>query len=697
MPATTEKNFYVDWFGTDGKLLAHQAYPVVNGTAAGQWIVPIYYEGSSIKVMAYTQGLLQTDSSRVFHRDIALLGIEAPPPFLLSLYPEGGSLTAGVSNRVGYHLTGMPAVEMQLISSTGDTLATIATKGQAYGSFRFIPEKGKAYSIQVPVSGMDNIPLPPVQEQGVALEVTPYTTFINVMLRKSPGMPATGWQLSGIMHGEVAYQSVFSLKSLDSGYVNIPVENLPEGELLLVLNDSRHQVLASRSVYIPGDRLPDGSLFQVTDKSGGGQAAKEWQLMYTDSVPALLSVAVSDALLPGQGASLRGWLLLGREVPDSLFEKRDITTQRAIDDILRCSARGKAGREKIPGIYHQDTSYFCLSGRVRGKKLPAAVNLIVRSNNRYAPVQLALDGQGRFRDSSFVLFDSCYVALATGQEQLSLEMDSLPPAAFKRYPFMGKEAVKSMTKGKNKRGEKQEKENPVTMNLPPQLAAYVDTTGQYRALPTVTVAPVKKWRTKADSVRSIYMSEQMQTSYPNGYDVNLDGDPSVYMGGATLWDILKGRIPAYKNMEQVKEVYWDDVQMNRDGVKELQLPNIAFVRYISHRSSSMTSKFGEDILLIYSKKYTDPTLKERLARNWGKSVIGYTSYIPFGQSFSPKDKKVPDRRKTLYWQPGIILSKDNPTIDIQFDNNDIAKKLLVVVEGVKADGTPVHYEKVIDK
>ncbi|MFT4092616.1 MAG: hypothetical protein QM640_03165 [Niabella sp.] len=701
LPATGATNLYVDWFEEQGDLLCHQVYPLLNGMAAGQWVVPAYTAADGFKVVAYTSGLLHADSSRVFHQDIHLLGIETPRPFFLNLYPEGGTLAAGIFNRVGYHLTGNAAAEMQLISSTGDTLATIATKGQEYGSFRFVPEKGKAYSIHLPVSGMDDIALPPVQEQGVALEVTPYTTFINVMLHKSPGMPATGWKLSGIMQGEVAYQSVFSLKSRDSGYVNIPVENLPEGELLLILSNSRHQVLASRSVYIPAAQLPAGASFQVIDKNSSEKAAKEWQLIYADSVPAMLSVAVKDASLPRQKASPQGWLLLGREVPDSLFEKKDIITQRTIDDILRCSAPVKAYQEKTPDRYGRDLSWFCLSGRVRGKKLPAVVNLVVRSNNRYQPLKLPLDQEGRFRDSSFVLFDSCYVALAAGQEKLTLEIDTLPPAAFARYPFTGKGTAKNINKEKK---EKDEKKKTVTANLPPQLAAYVDTTGKYRALPTVTVASAKKWRTKMDSVEHFYMSERMLTSYPNGYPVNFDNDPSVYMGGATLWDLLQGRIPGYGYTKAGKsppaaQVFVDEMEISPEGVVDLQLPTIAFVKYIPRRGVSLLGGKWGAVLLIYTKKYTDPTLKERLTHNWGKALTGYTSYIPFGQAagFNTRGKDDTDLRKTLYWEPGVVMDKDAPSLDINFKNNDIAQQWRVIVAGMRVDGMPVYYEKIVNR
>ncbi|MFT4154621.1 hypothetical protein [Parafilimonas sp.] len=690
LPAVTSKNLYVDWFGDNDKLLAHQVYLVVNGTAAGQWAIPELYEGGSFKVLAYTSSLIQSDSSLAFHQEFPLLGHEIIQPFQLKVYPEGGMLIAGIINRVGYHIAGSPAMEMLLVSSNNDTVTKINTSGKEYGNFSFIPENNKSYHIALPVNGIEGIDLPLVQEKGIALQVTPYPNSIAVMLRRSKGLPVADWQLTGIMNGDVAYQSTFSLKNRDSGFIEIPTQNLPKGELLITVYNNKGQLQASRLVYIPGKETP-GNVFTLTyNDSNSNSGQKSWRLNYRDSTMALLSVAVADAVLPECSSNMQGWLLLGKDVPDSLLHQKDPASLMATDNIMLCSSP----LNTLKNINTTDTAYFCLSGKITGKKLPKEVSLIVKTGGRYQPVKLPLDEKGCFRDSSFLLFDSCYVALAKGQENLALELDTLSPPAFLQYPFSGKWKVEAV--------ESESEPAAVTrqVTLPLNLAAYKDTSGSHHLLPTVEVK-TQKWRTKGDSVRAIYMSDMMQNRYPNGYDVNFDGDPALYMGGATIWDLLLGKVPNYgynpiTKTGKADKVFLDEVEMSVEGVDDLQLPQIAFVKYIPGHGTSITSGKTGSILLIYSKKYKDPTLKERLAHNWGKAITGYNSYIPFGQtSFDTQKKDSVDRRKTLYWEPGVIMDANRRQLNLDFENNSLARQWRIVVEGIKVDGMPVYYEEVI--
>ncbi|MES1161178.1 MAG: hypothetical protein ABUM51_10500, partial [Bacteroidota bacterium] len=54
-----------------------------------------------------------------------------------------------------------------------------------------------------------------------------------------------------------------------------------------------------------------------------------------------------------------------------------------------------------------------------------------------------------------------------------------------------------------------------------------------------------------------------------------------------------------------------------------------------------------------------------------------------------------DLRTTLYWKPFVLTDKDNKKINIQFYNNDITKKIRIVLEGINEDGKLSHVESII--
>ncbi|MFX5555278.1 hypothetical protein ABTE11_23630, partial [Acinetobacter baumannii] len=69
-------------------------------------------------------------------------------------------------------------------------------------------------------------------------------------------------------------------------------------------------------------------------------------------------------------------------------------------------------------------------------------------------------------------------------------------------------------------------------------------------------------------------------------------------------------------------------------------------------------------------------------------------YSPvYSKEFNPTQ---PDIRKTIYWSPSIILSKDKNIQRVEFYNNDLAKKLLIVLEGINENGKITRVVKQIE-
>ena len=54
-----------------------------------------------------------------------------------------------------------------------------------------------------------------------------------------------------------------------------------------------------------------------------------------------------------------------------------------------------------------------------------------------------------------------------------------------------------------------------------------------------------------------------------------------------------------------------------------------------------------------------------------------------------------DLRTTLYWKPYVMTDKETMRVSIDFFNNDISKKLRIVLEGFNEDGKLTHLETII--
>ena len=81
----------------------------------------------------------------------------------------------------------------------------------------------------------------------------------------------------------------------------------------------------------------------------------------------------------------------------------------------------------------------------------------------------------------------------------------------------------------------------------------------------------------------------------------------------------------------------------------------------------------------------------------GATIHGYSEIKEF---YSPDymrpdpDHSGDDFRTTLYWNPFVYTDKDHRRIILSFYNNDITKRIRVIVEGTNSDGRLTRMEKV---
>lgn len=59
MPTDISKNCYADFYDAGGKLIAHSLFPIVQGGAAGSFVIPDTLSSLAVHVKAYTTSTLR--------------------------------------------------------------------------------------------------------------------------------------------------------------------------------------------------------------------------------------------------------------------------------------------------------------------------------------------------------------------------------------------------------------------------------------------------------------------------------------------------------------------------------------------------------------------------------------------------------------------------------------------------------------
>jgi hypothetical protein len=198
----------------------------------------------------------------------------------LAIYPEGGDLIAGLTNRVyieGKTPAQKPADMAGLIvNAAGKEVATFRTEHEGRGRFSFVPAKGEAYSLRVtePAGIKKVFPLPAVKESGIVLsstsEVTPRQQ--DVVLRIASTADGA-YNVALTQRGkEFSFKSI-RLKANQPADVAFTVPRSLDGVIVATVYDDRKtpmaerllfrqpehnlkvQIVADRTDYVPGDKV----------------------------------------------------------------------------------------------------------------------------------------------------------------------------------------------------------------------------------------------------------------------------------------------------------------------------------------------------------------------------------------------------------------------------------------------------------
>jgi hypothetical protein len=131
-----------------------------------------------------------------------------------------------------------------------------------------------------------------------------------------------------------------------------------------------------------------------------------------------------------------------------------------------------------------------------------------------------------------------------------------------------------------------------------------------------------------------------------------------------------------------------------ETVESIPLNQVAYIKFFTPRLLAIAN--GDPALVVYLKNGggndTTSALKHAV-------VIGYTPAKDFynpDYSNPAAAKQGVDIRSTLYWNPYVLTSAGKNKVKIVFYNNDISKKLRVIVEGMGNDGRLTRAEKIIE-
>lgn len=316
----------------------------------------------------------------------------------IGIFPEGGHVVLGSINRMIVRATGMLGGECFLRTSK-EKVTSITLDEAGYGSVQFVPQAGETYWVETHVDGKTYAEKVPESKPG------------DISLRVYPG-PRRGWILD-VLSSSAPSERIFlvliaqrEVLAAQEVYINATgktqivaaADYFPEGYSELFLVDANHQIRAYRPIYEKA-RNPRVIQFSGVPETAGQRQEVKATLRITDGMGVVMKGAVAISVIPG---STR---LNPMQTPDPsvvLHGNPPAVSINQSKDRIEMELLTQPVPQWIVPIYPKLThrSSLSLSGRVQYRdstsSLPLLSRLVIYFHNDLIRYDTEIDGRGYF-------------------------------------------------------------------------------------------------------------------------------------------------------------------------------------------------------------------------------------------------------------------------------------------------------------
>ncbi|OIR05066.1 hypothetical protein GALL_128820 [mine drainage metagenome] len=737
-PSNLSKNFYADWYDATGKLIAHNMFPVFGSSAKGQFNIPEDYASSTLHLRAYTKWMLNFDSAFLFEKDIIINQPQTKnkstvePITEVHLFPEGGDLVNGLNSKIAFLATnqnGNPvSIKGAIRNSKNELIDSFQTEHDGMGSFTIdkINANETYYVFWMDEFGKTGFNLlPAIKKTGAVIQAEALKNKILISIQRSADNTGslTPLFLLAHMNQQVLNKLKINLENKTSALTEINTSDYPTGVLQLTLFNALWQPVAERIVFVNNHQYQFNAAINTITKGVDKRDKNIIEIDVADSVFANMSVSVTDAGLFQEKNNIVSQFLLSDDIkgkisnPSFYFENDEDSTKHFLDLVMMTHGWRRfnwsdIAKAKMPTInYQRDSDYIQIAGTASGRAFRNVeekdfVTLILMaqdSSKQIIPIPMEQDGT--FSKSGFMFFDSVNVYYRFKQKRLAAKTD----IDFRTNIFSPKD---SYLKGFNNYSLKRFDSAQLARELyfiaeQKRLEKLRSTT----TLKDVVVTSRLKPKTVLDVADDKYTTGAFSFEAKDRVDVKSDPSAYTYMdifrylqiriAGLDISPVQQGSASdALYNISLRGEsptLYLNEMQTDVAALASIPMSDIAYIKIFSTPFVLATGNGFGGAIAVYTRK-GDERLNNSNAQAEKKILIGYTKYKEFYlPNYSDTIKNfAPDTRTTLYWNPFVLTNAKNKKVQLEFYNNDVSKKLRVVLEGMNADGKLVRVEKIIE-
>jgi len=732
---TLSRNVYVNWYDANGNYIKQTVAPLLKSSAKGSFEVPPNYKGDFIRLKAFTRWMLNDDSVFIYEKNIPVNdGSIAKTKTIttsktrVDVFPEGGVLVNGLNSKVAFKATngfGIPVfIKGFLVNDKNKVLDTLKIAHDGMGTFKLKPVAGEKYQLNWTDENAQKgiTPIMAANKEGVIMKLSMDVEKAYVQVERTAEVPQNFKHLRLLVHQNqhLLYNVEFKGEERLLQKAGLPIEELPTGVVQFSLFTNDWIPLAERIVLINNRLHEYNAMLSVQVANTAKRGKNVLEIMVKDTTESNMSISITDAsvVLPEQQTIYSDFLLSndirGKVYHPAYYFSSDADSVAAHLDLVMLTNgwrkfdwdKVKAGILPVP-TYPKETDFMKVSGKVYANANikfsdDLLLNIIINgrdSSNKMLFIPILSDGS--FEDKSVFYYDTSRIYYGVNSKSKLNNIavvhfeNGLLKQEFKKSPIDAGSFVRnwsdSMARAK--------------LNF-----ILLEQERQKKLLASITLTEVVvKSKTKSPIQ---LLDEKYATGFFTGGDgtsFDLTNDPSA-LGSMNVLTYLQSKVPGLNIMAYGSQAsatwrgsktdfFVNEFNTPIESVQNISIADIAYIKAIRPPFFGSAGGGSGGAIAIYTKRGNNN--KGKNIKSVGMEYAALGGYSIFKEFFNPDYEKPSenfeeDNRTTLYWNPYVLTNKRNPRIRIEFYNNDISKKLQIVLEGTNANGKLARVVKYIE-
>ena len=734
-PSKISTTVYAELINEQGKVIQRKVAPVVVSSASIAFDLTNDLTSSVLYVRAYTDWMLNFDSSFLYSRAVPIVQVQKPivkttsaPKTFLQFFPEGGDLIDGLESRVAFKATdirGLPyKINGDITNLKGKVITSFTTDHDGMGYFTItsaVSDPLKAIWKDASGKNQQTV-LPPIKKEGIVLKTQQNEAGIQFSILRPAGdiKPNAFLYVVAQMQQQLVYLATAKLSANKTISATIPTDNIPAGIVQITVFSEDKKPLAERLVFVNKQ-----DYYFITDLNSplkGFEKRKRnvIQIDVPDTLRANLSVSITDAGVnpaqPGEDDIFSGVLLTSDikgyvHHPAYYFSSEADSVVAHLDLVMMTNGwRRFRWEDAIAGIYpkitHTASDYITVNGKISGlnrmQLSQQELTGILEIDKKQQFVNMPVSTAGTFNLQGLIFYDTAKLFYQFNKDKdkiltakasfdiknsfaLSARPYSADTNALSHFVLPGQDVLQK------------------NMDLAKRNIEIDEQNRKVEVLESVTVTA--KTKTKAQQMDEQYASGMFTGG--DGYTFILSDDPFANAAQSVL-QYLQGKVAGLQITGQGTQMsmswrggspalFMDEMQSDINAVQNISMANIAMIKVFRPPFMGATGGGNGGAIAVYSKK--GEALRADIK---GLDFVKIPGYSPIKEFYSPDYSKYdqrqsqPDFRPTLYWNPFLLTDKNTRRLLFTFYNNDITRKFRVVVEGCNEEGKLTRMEKIFE-